>query len=418
MPLLNPKGSEPEVTMTESLHPDNLLTRIAYIALWAYFFTVPFEYTFVLREPMESYARVTGVLALLVGIAAVIVTGRARRWKAFHWLALLYLLLVSISLLWDRAPSEEAEHALREYLQVVPVILLSWEFTRTVWERTQLIFGYLMGGIISALMMMRQAFGLHKALYAAFRYTIADWNPNDLAIVFAVGLPLALYLALDQSLHASRVQVWTAWLYLPLASTAILLTGSRSGLVDGVVALGAIPFLLSRSSRTRIYALLAIFASILCVGMIFIPAGTWHILSTVGVQMQSGDLDKRVKVWRFGWQAFLESPLFGSGVGSFRWASRTLYNAHNTYLEVSVEQGVAGFFLFLGLILSSFARLKRATGPGRVAGIFLLLTWVIAATVDHTAELRVTWVVFSLAFLLACDHTSHDVELQLQPVDQ
>jgi O-antigen ligase len=134
--------------------------------------------------------------------------------------------------------------------------------------------------------------------------------------------------------------------------------------------------------------------------------------------MQSGDLDKRVKVWRFGWQAFLESPLFGSGVGSFRWASGTLYNAHNTYLEVSVEQGVAGLFLILGLIVISFARLKRATGPGRVAGIFLLLTWVVAATVDHTAELRFTWVVFSLAFLFACDHTSHDVELQLQPTDQ
>jgi hypothetical protein len=99
MPLLNPKGSELEVTMNESLHPDNLLTRIAYIALWAYFFTVPFEYSIILREPLESYARVTGVLALLVGTVAVIVTGRARRWKAFHWLALLYLLLVSISLL-------------------------------------------------------------------------------------------------------------------------------------------------------------------------------------------------------------------------------------------------------------------------------------------------------------------------------
>jgi len=412
------QSTQLDLTMTESLHPDILLTRIAYIALWAYFFTVPFEYSIVLREPLESYARVTGVLALLVGIAAVIVTGRARRWKAFHWLALLYLLLVSISLLWDRAPSEEAEHALREYLQAVPVILLSWEFTRTVWERTQLIFGYLMGGIISALMMMRQAFGLHKALYAAFRYTIADWNPNDLAIVFAVGLPLALYLALDQSLHASRVQVWTAWLYLPLASIAILLTGSRSGLVDGVVALGAIPFLLSRSSRTRIYTLLAIFASLLCVVLTLIPAGTWHILSTVGEQMQSGDLDKRVKVWRFGWQAFLESPLFGSGVGSFRWASGTLYNAHNTYLEVSVEQGVAGLFLILGLIVISFARLKRAKGPGRVAGIFLLLTWVVAASVDHTAEQRVTWVVFSLAFLFACDAASQDVGFPLQPADQ
>jgi hypothetical protein len=93
--------------MTESLHPDNLLRRIAYIALWAYFFTVPFEYSFVLREPLESYARVTGELVLLVGTAAVIVTGRARRWKAFHWLALLYLLLVSISLLWDQ-PSGSA----------------------------------------------------------------------------------------------------------------------------------------------------------------------------------------------------------------------------------------------------------------------------------------------------------------------
>jgi O-antigen ligase len=134
--------------------------------------------------------------------------------------------------------------------------------------------------------------------------------------------------------------------------------------------------------------------------------------------VQSGDLDERVKVWRFGWQAFLESPLFGSGVGSFRWASGTLYNAHNTYLEVSVEQGVAGLLLILGLILSLFARLKHATASGQVAGIFLLLTWVVAATVGHLAESRVTWVVFSLAILFACDQTSQDAGFQLQPADQ
>ena len=418
MILLNRQSYEPEFTMTESLHPDNLLRRIAYIALWAYFFTVPFEYSFVLREPLESYARVTGELVLLVGTAAVIVTGRARRWKAFHWLALLYLLLVSISLLWDQSPTEEAEHALRQYLQAVPVLLLSWEFARSVRERTHLIFGYLVGGLISALLIMREAFLLHRALYSAFRYSVEAWNPNELAIVFAVGLPLALYLALDRSLRASSIQVWTGWLYLALGSLGLLLTGSRTGLVVGVVGFGATPFLLSRSSRARIYTLLAIFASLLCVGLTLIPAGTWHILSTVGSQVQSGDLDERVKVWRFGWQAFLESPLFGSGVGSFRWASGTLYNAHNTYLEVSVEQGVAGLLLILGLILSLFARLKHATASGQVAGIFLLLTWVVAATVGHLAESRVTWVVFSLAILFACDQTSQDAGFQLQPADQ
>jgi O-antigen ligase len=408
MTLNDRKNDEPQLAMTGPLDPRILLRRIAFTALWAYIFSVPLEFSVLLPEPFESFARVSGVAALLSGIAAVTIAGRARRWQPFHWVAISYLALTSISLFWDQGPAEEAEHALRAYFQAIPVLVLSWEFTRNIRERIQMIFAYLLGGNLSALLMMRQAFFLRKAEYAAFRYTIGAWNPNELAIIFAVGLPLALYLAFNRSVGASRLQIGMGWLYLVVASTAILLTGSRTGLVLAVVGFGPIPFLLSSSSRARVCSLLAVFASLFLVGLWLIPAGTWRILFTVGAQVQSGDLDHRVQIWRFGWPAFLKNPFLGSGVGSFRWASGTFYNAHNTYLQVSVEQGVAGLVLILSLIVTAFARLRHATRAFRVTGSFLLITWIVAATVGHLAASRDTWVVFSLASILATSESLNE----------
>lgn len=404
-----------DLTLPESLHPSSLLRRAGYLAVWAYFFAVPFEYTITLREPLESFARVLGVLAVVTGFASVMVQGRMRRWRLFHWLVVLYLLLASVSLLWGWAPRDDAGHALREYLQVAPVVLFSWEFVQTSEQRTQIVVAYLAGELITAGMTIRNAVFLHKATYALFRYTVGAWNPNELAIVFAVGLPLALYLALDRSLRLSMFRRSIAWTSLILIPIATLLTGSRTGLIVDCFAFGALLFLVSKSSRSRIVTFLVVFAALVCVALLFVPAGTWRILSTTGTQVQSGDLDLRVKIWRFGWEAFLRSPFFGYGVGSFRWASGTLYNAHNTYLEVSVEQGIAGLLLMLGMMLIALVRLRRAAPSSRIAGTFVLLTWALGATVAHTAELRITWVVFSLAFLFGCDRFIREDRRNSQP---
>lgn len=401
--------------LPESICPSSLLRRAGYLAVWAYFLAVPCEYTFILREPLESFARVLGVLAVVTGFASVLVQGRMRRWRLFHWLVVLYLLLVSVSLLWDRAPNDDAVHALREYLQVSPVVLFSWEFVQTSEQRTQIVVAYLAGELITAGMTIRNAVFLHKATYAWFRYSVGAWNPNELAIVFAVGLPLALYLALDRTLQLSRFRRCIAWASLIIIPIAMLLTGSRTGLVVGSFAFGALLFLVSKSSRSRIVTILVVFAALVCVALLFVPAGTWRILSTTGTQVQSGDLDLRVKIWRFGWEAFLRKPFVGYGVGSFRWASGTLYNAHNIYLEVSVEQGIAGLLLMLGMMLIAFVRLRRAAPSSRIAGTFVLLTWALGSTVGHTAELRITWVVFSLTFLFGCDRFIREDERNLQP---
>lgn len=404
-----------EIAIPESLRPGALLRRFAYLALWAYIFSVPLEYTIVLPEPMESFARVIGVIAFVSGFASVVITGNLRRWKTLHWLVILYVALASLSLLWDRAPNEDAYHALREYLQGAPVILLAWEFAQENEQRTQLLVGYLLGSLITAGMTIRNGLVLHQARYAWFRYSVGNWNPNELAIVLAVGVPLALYLTLGRCLHVSRLQAAVAWSYLVLGPAAMLFTGSRTGMVCVAFAFVATPFLFVRSTRSKRYAFMLTFAGLICVALLLVPAGDWAIFSTVDIQVKSGDLDERVKIWRFGWEAFLRSPFFGYGVGSFRWASGTLYNAHNTYLEVSVEQGTAGLLLILGLMVGLLVRLRRAATTERVTGFFCFMTWAIGATVAHLEELRVTWVVFALAFLFGCDRSSREGEPHLEP---
>lgn len=413
--MANIPGMMSEVAISKSLGPTSVLRNVAWLAVWAYFVSVPLEFSITLPEPLESFARLFIVIAILTGLTSAAVTGSARRWRFVHWFVLLYLVLVSLSLLWSLTPTEEAERSLRQYFQIAPIVLLSWEFVRDREQRTQILVAYLLGGLISSWLTLRDALFLHKAWYANFRYTVGAWNPNELAIIFAVGLPLAFYLTLDRSLQISRLQASISWLYIIFGSIGILLTGSREGIIVGAFAFGAIPFLVSKSSRSKLYIFLAVFTVLLCAGLFLVPSGTWRIFSTVGTQVRTGDLDQRVQIWRFGWLAFLRTPFFGSGIGSFRWASGSLYNAHNTYLEVSVEQGIVGLLIILGLIVGALARLRHAARAERVAGTFCLLTWALAATVDHMEELRVTWVVFALAFLFGCDRSIRESEPDLEP---
>src|SRR5439155_640108 len=73
----------------------------------------------------------------------------------------------------------------------------------------------------------------------AGRFAALNQDPNDLGLTFALGLPMAWYVSLSQARGA-----WLWCLYLPLAITAILLTGSRGAVLTGLVGLSIIPWTL------------------------------------------------------------------------------------------------------------------------------------------------------------------------------
>ncbi len=89
----------------------------------------------------------------------------------------------------------------------------------------------------------------------------------------------------------------------------------------------------------------------------------------------------RERIWLFGkaWDLFLESPIIGHGIGNFGfllgWGDVRAY-PHNIVLEILVELGLVGLFLFIWYLAASLkgltlARLRSDPGAALVLMLFL-----------------------------------------------
>jgi len=142
---------------------------------------------------------------------------------------------------------------------------------------------------------------------------------------------------------------------------------------------------------------------------------------------ERGPIDYRAAVYAGGWQMFLERPLTGWGFHQMpaelpRYVSgyeeRVLY-PHNTYLEMLVEQGVAGLALYLWLMWELWRLARGAVPPGERRGfldvefhrmwpILLAVYWVNAATVVMSYQF-VNGLLFTMAGMLAAQERRAEV---------
>jgi O-antigen ligase len=129
-----------------------------------------------------------------------------------------------------------------------------------------------------------------------------------------------------------------------------------------------------------------------------IPRETFDRLATIPSQLESGDLNQRLNIWDAGWQAFMRSPLVGSGAGSFTGAAATNFRdtAHNSELSILVGGGLAALFLAAGIVALAARAVVKTRGPLRFALATVLAVWAIAAQVDTVEENRATWLLLGL----------------------
>ena len=207
-------------------------------------------------------------------------------------------------------------------------------------------------------------------------------TPNIVAIFLLLAGPLSVAL-LGSKPKGARY----AWLLGATVVVALLLTGTRSAYVAGVVAsvlgivvlrgrkimgyvTGARPVL---KPAHRMAALLGAGAAG-AVTLAFAPA----ILHRFG---QGGD-SVRVDLWRTALTIFLEHPLTGSGPGT--WVqlkvaanpeglpNRIFSNAHDLYVQAAAEVGLIGLVAAAVLLLAVTRRLvlaHRQGGPLRVQSV-------------------------------------------------
>jgi O-antigen ligase len=270
----------------------------------------------------------------------------------------------------------------------------------------------LVGTAISAGVALLQAIGLFPPESRPFwkltgRLSGGATDPNALGLL--CGLSIVVVLALAIGPERPR---WAMAALIPLP-IGLALSGSRSGFLVAVLGSAAVIAVASLERRWR--ATLAVGALAFALAVAFLPHR-----SPGGVGGRLGQLfrsaltledraSSRPILWRAALRLFAESPVVGSGVGSFSWRLPDLAgeagislpmrdNPGSAYLQALAETGIVGLFLTLvfGLALArvSLARIRELDAPG---GAVAVLAFLLALVVgSHWLAPEVSFLFFLL----------------------
>jgi O-antigen ligase len=229
------------------------------------------------------------------------------------------------------------------------------------------------------------------------RYTVAGMNENDLGLILALSIPMAIYVL---SRRRGVLYGVLGWTHLGICVVAILLTGSRGALLAAGTGMLMLPLAFSRLPRwQKILSIGAAIAAGVAAAYI-VPAETWRRLLSFGEAISHGTLTHRTVIWSAGLEAFRDHALMGVGAGAYGAAIvRAVdisYVAHNTFLSVLVELGVAGMVVFLFLLAAMYLKALAMPRLERRLWTVLLLTWALGVSSLTWEYRKPTWLLFGL----------------------
>jgi O-antigen ligase len=349
------------------------LNKAACACLWCFVFVLPWD-VYAELPVVGSIPRLVGIVASGVGVLYILARRRVRPLSRFHLLALVFVFWAAVSMVWS-IDQDATRTRLITYLQLAVLVWLIWEIAWSPRRTRALLGAYVLGVSVAAVATIHDYLsGVHAAGYPG-RFNGLNVNPNELGMTLALGIPMAWYLSLsDPQRRVARL--WQ--LYLPLASTAILLTGSRGAFLTTLVALAIIPATQGRLRLRTKAALCALAAGSLVAAATFVPEATLERLETTRADIESGYFGNRGFIWRAGLEVAREHPVIGTGAGTFGAAVEPSLNfewsSHSVPLSILVEDGIVGCGLFLAMFGATMMALRTVPRLQRRFGIVLLLT--------------------------------------------
>ncbi len=365
------------------------LGKFAFASLWLLVFAMPWEDAITISG-FGTSVRLIGMVAVGLGVLAIIERGKVRRPAPGHVILALFVVLAALSYLWSLYPEGTIVEVF-SYFQLFTMVWLIWELAPGVREQLRLMRAYVLGTLVSGIDTLYLFLSHQESAYQ--RYAGARLDANDLGLIMALSIPMSYYLLIEY-------KGWMAWVYrvqLILAGTTILLTASRGATLATLVALAIVPLTQARLNGRQRIALLLTIALLVAGALFFVPSTSWERLSTLPSEFEHGTFTGRTIIWKAGWEIFRAHPFLGIGANAFRViVSRVLAEpirlderdpappAHNTFLSVLVEQGVIGFTVFCAL-LGVLALSLRAMPP------FQQRLWIVSLAVWAVGVSSLTW---------------------------
>ncbi len=368
------------------------MRRLAYVVLWLFVLLIPVENTVLLGG--VTLLRLVGVAGFAIGLFALLSDRQVRPLRRVHAWMLLFTVTVAASYSWSMAPGATLSRIFT-YLQLLGMTWLIWEFGGQKKRQLGLLRAYVAGSVVSALGTIAQYLlkrsdspqGIH-------RFAASGFDFNYLAVTLALCVPIAWYLYVHDRRPFAR------WIYgatLPMISFAIILTGSRTGLLALLSGLLFVPLSSARLDLRRVMA--SIFVLLACAYAVvrLTPASSLERLSTIPAEVTRGTMSGRREIWREGLAFARDHLLLGAGAGAYKEVSRWGDVAHNTFLAVLDEEGIVGLVFFCGILIVLLRMVTRMPPLERNLWLVLLLTWGLGASGLSWEYQKTTWFIFAMA---------------------
>jgi O-antigen ligase len=363
---------------------------------------VAFLYAVIQIIPFGSLAETAGI----VGIPHTIsLEPFATRVAAFHFLALLIFLAASLTYI-------DSAKRLRKVVTVV----------------TAFGFVFAFFAILQAVLSPNKIYGIYEVPYATPFGSFV--NRHNFAAYMEMTLCLPLGLMFVGAVNKDRRLLYIT--AIALMGVALLLSGSRGGLIS---LLAAIFFLIILTTRTKNYGQFALKIGLAVLLVLTIITGAILIggessLTRLAETASSEDFStSRTYIWGVTLNIIANNFPFGAGFGAFGVAF-TPYDsfnglmrveqAHNDYLEVVAVAGIVGLVIGVFFLVHLFReginnaktanRFRRGVCIGALAGCFAILVHSLFDFVLHISAISVLFLTFVSLIVVSSNEFPDDIE--------
>jgi O-antigen ligase len=368
------------------------LERMAALALWITVATIP--WAGVVTIGGDTLAKAVALAGAPFAVAALTVERMRRPVLGTHVLAFAFAGWAAASLWWSIDTDVTFTRGLSA-LQFAALLAVTWQ-CGPLGRRVHLAHAYVVGSCVTCFVIV-SAWTAGKEIE---RYTAAGSNPNDVAFILLLAIPMAWYASVTTTsvMHCLLLRA-----FVPVAIFCALLTASRSALVLLPVALLIVPLMLSRLPMTARGLVLVLAVVVAVVVPSMLPGGIIDRLSTTDAEITSGTFNERERLWEGAQRTIEDAPILGVGAGASRdrivdYLPRGArpQGAHNAFLSVGAELGVVGLILFSLLLLSVFNDGLRAGPDAARLTIVLAALLVIGLQVRHWEYQKALWAVLAV----------------------
>lgn len=253
----------------------------------------------------------------------------------------------------------------------------------------------------------------HQATYA-FRYSFG--HRNQFVQFITLLIPL-LFAAIVSTQTKWKKILFFATVTLIYITVVLSLNRTVFLILFGVYPLGILVYFIGKlSAKRRKYAYGSLLGIIIATTLVLLsPVG--KKLPFVGTLLETdyGSGNERVRIWKNSLGLWKESPLFGQGSGDWKIEilktdlihtqaenSTVFYQrAHNDFIQVAVENGFIGLFIFVAFFIVGIVQLYRSNldPPLKQAMIFGVLGFIVIANFSFPLE-KVELLILLFFFLL------------------